>query len=150
MRIKILNYIIYGIITLNLVSCESKQKNGTESKTELNNNQSNKKQTDNIKASSDEKLELELENKREFLIVGKPTKFILKRKNYSKKISKISTKGGHMDLEYMKITADSGEFLITAGEEDLLVGEIEIRVTEKLENKNDSIHKFTVLVKETE
>ena len=58
MKKTILNYLLYGIITLDLASCRKK----TESQNEF------------ICSNGEKKVEMVLENNAEFLIIGKPTR----------------------------------------------------------------------------
>jgi hypothetical protein len=152
MKNKILNYIVFGIITLNfLISClnndTTKLKEGkeTESKTEVNKTTEN--QSEFVYSSTD-KVEIIIENDAEFLIVGKPTKIYLKKENIYKRLIKTSVKGENtVDLNNLIIDTSGLTLLITATKDNLLDGNVEIQLTERVENGEDYIHKLLVPVK---
>jgi len=138
MKIKILNYIVYGLITLTLANCgnksESKTDSGIETETELKSNF--------VYTESDKKVELILENNAEFLVLGKPTKAKFITENINDQRFAIFGTGlmiNKQDTEF--------RFIITPIEKNLVNGKLEIQVKESAENGKNFNHKFLIPVK---
>jgi len=125
MRIKVLNYIVFGIITLTLASC------------------GNKTQSDFVYSKADKKVEMILENNAEYLVVGKPTKANFVTENIDNQKFMVFGAG------IMVNQADKSgfRFTITPIEKTLVDGKLEIQVTERIENGENFTHKFLVPVK---
>jgi len=151
MKYKIQNYIICGIIILNLVSCgkktQTKSVNKIESKTELKNEKTKEKESEFTYSSADI-VKIILENDAEFLVVGEPTEIYLKKKNLYKRLSKFNVeRNKSIDLNGPNIDTSGLLFKLTATEENLLEGNIEILLTERTESGEDFIHKILIPVK---
>ncbi|PKQ46756.1 hypothetical protein [Confluentibacter flavum] len=125
MKIKVLNYIIYGIIMLTLASC------------------GNKTQSDFIYSKADKKVEMVLENNAEFLVVGQPTKAKFVTENIDNQKFLIFGPG----IMVNQADKDGFRFTITPIEKTLVDGKLEIQVTERIENGENFTHKFLVPVK---
>ncbi len=125
MKIRILNYIVCGIITLTLASC------------------GNKTQSDFVYSKADKKVEMVLENNEEYLVVGKPTKANFVTENIDNQKFIVFGPG------IMVNQADKSgfRFTITPIEKTLVNGKLEIQVTERIENGENFNHKFLVPVK---
>ncbi len=125
MKIKVLNYIFFGIITLTLASC------------------GNKTQSDFVYSKADKKIEMVLENDAEFLVVGKPTKANFETENINNQKLMIFGPG----IMVNQTNKDGFRFTITPIEKTLVNGKLEIQVTERIENGENFTHKFLVPVK---
>ena len=125
MKIKVLNYIFFGIITLTLASC------------------GNKTQSDFVYSKADKKIEMVLENDAEFLVVGKPTKANFETENINNQKLMIFGPG----IMVNQTDKDGFRFTITPIEKTLVNGKLEIQVTERIENGENFTHKFLVPVK---
>ena len=125
MKIKVLNYIICGIITLTLASC------------------GNKTQSDFVYSKADKKVEMVLENGSEFLVIGKPTKANFVTENIDNQKFMIFGPG----IMVNQADKDGFRFTITPIEKTLVNGKLEIQVTERIENGENFTHKFLVPVK---
>ena len=145
MRIKVLNYIFCGIITLNLASCgnktESKSEIRIDSKTELK--ADNKTQAEFVYSNADKKVEMVLENNEKFLVIGEPTRVNFETENINNQRFMIVGPG----IMQNQADKDGFRFTITPIEKTLVNGKLEIRVTERVENGEDFTHKFLVPVK---
>ena len=125
MKINILNYIVFGIITLTLASC------------------GNKTQSDFIYSNGDKKVEVVLENNAEFLVVGEPTRANFETKNIDNHNFMIYGPG----IMVNQSDQDGFRFTITPIEETLEKGKLEIRVIEKIETGENFSHTFLIPVK---
>jgi hypothetical protein len=125
MKIKVLNYIVYGVITLTLAGC------------------GNNTQSDFIYSKADKKVELVLENDAKFLVVGLPTKAKFETENINNQRFIIVGPGIMVNRD----EKDGFRFTITPIEETLVDGKIKIQVTENVENGENFTHTFLVLVK---
>jgi hypothetical protein len=147
MKIKVLNYIVCGIITVNLASCgnktESKFENGAESKTELKVGKNTETLSNFIYSSGDKKVEIVLENDAEYLVVGKPTRVNFNTVNINRQRFMISGPG----IMVNRADNDGFRFTITPIEKTLVDGKLEIRVTEGVEDGENFTHTFLVPVK---
>ncbi|MDZ4147309.1 MAG: hypothetical protein U1C58_03405 [Flavobacteriaceae bacterium] len=125
MKFKVLNYIVFGIITLTLASC------------------GNKTQSNFVYSKADKKVEMVLENNAEYLVVGKPTKANFVTENIDNQKFMVYGPG------IMVNQADKSgfRFTITPIEKTLVNGNLEIQVTERIENGENFTHKFLVPVK---
>jgi len=143
MKNKVLNYIICGIITLNLASCgnktESKTENGIDSETELK----IETQSEFVYSNAGKKVEMVLEDGAEFLVVGKPTKANFETENINNQRFMIVGPG----IMVNQADKDGFRFTITPIEKTLVDGKLEIQVTERAENGEIFTHKFLVSVK---
>lgn len=143
MKYKVLNHTFYGIITLILASCggksDSKSDNRIKPKAELNN--------EFVYTESDKRIELVFENNAKYLVVGKPAKMKLFTKNINPQKLMIYGPGIMVNPE----NNDGFRFIITPIEKTLVKGNLEIQITERIENGEDFTHLFLVPVKtETE
>ena len=149
MKINVLNYIVCGIITLTLASCgnktETKSENKSEPKTELKTDENIETHSDFIYSNDDKKVEMVLENGREFLVVGKPTRANFETENINNQRFMIVGPG----IMVNRGDKDGFRFTITPIEKTLVDGRLEIHVTERVENGEDFSHKFLVPVKTT-
>jgi len=127
MKVKVLNYIFFAIITLNLASCGNK----TENRTEF------------VYSNVDKRVELILENDAEFLVVGQPTKANFETENINNQMFMIVGPG----IIVNQADKDGFRFTITPIEKTLVDGKLEIRVTEGVENGENFTHTFIVPVK---
>ena len=147
MKIKVLNYIFCGIITLNLASCgnknESNSDNGISSETEYQSDKKTKTQTEFVYSNADKKVEMVLENGAEFLVVGEPTRANFETENINNQRFMIVGPG----IMVNQADKDGFRFTITPIEKTLVDGKLEIRVTERVENGEDFTHMFLVPVK---
>jgi|TARA_R110002110_G_scaffold414576_1_gene645005 hypothetical protein len=147
MKIKVLNYIFCGIITLNLASCgnknESKSENGINSETEYKSDNKTETQSDFVYSKADKKVEMVLENSAEFLVVGVPTRANFETENINNQRFMIVGPG----IMVNQADKDGFRFTITPIEKTLVDGKLEIRVTERVENGEDFTHKFLVPAK---
>jgi len=125
MKIKVLNYIVCGIITLTLASC------------------GNKTQSDFVYSKADKKVEMILENNAEFLVVGKPTKANFVTENIDNQKFLIFGPG----IMVNQADKDGFRFTITPIEKTLVDGKLKIQVTENIENGENFTHTFLVPVK---
>ncbi len=125
MRIKVFNYIVFGIITLTLASC------------------GNKTQSDFVYSRSDKKVEMVLENNAEYLVVGKPTKANFVTENIDNQKFMVFGAG----IMVNQSDKSGFRFTITPIEKTLVDGKLEIQVTERIENGENFTHKFLVPVK---
>ena len=125
MKIKILNYIVCGIISLTLASC------------------GNKTHSDFVYSKADKKVEMVLENNVGFLVVGQPTRVNFETENVNNQRFMIVGPG----IMQNRADKDGFRFTITPIENTLVNGKLEIRVTERVENGEDFTHKFLVPVK---
>lgn len=139
MKIKFLNYIFFGIITLNLASCvnenESNSNSRISSETEY--------QSKFVYSDADKKVEMVLENGAEFLVVGKPTRANFETENINNQRFMIVGPG----IMVNQANKDGFRFTITPIENTLVDGKLEVRVTELVENGENFTHKFLVPVK---
>jgi hypothetical protein len=147
MRIKVLNYIFCGIITLNLASCgnktETKSEIGIDPETELKADNKAETQSEFIYSNADKKVEMVLENDAEFLVAGKPTKVNFETENINNQKFMVVGPGIMMN----RADKDGFRFTITPIEKTLVDGKLEIRVTELVENGENFTHTFLVPVK---
>jgi len=125
MKIRILNYIVFGIITLTLASC------------------GNKTQSDFVYSKADKKVEMVLENNAEYLVVGKPTKANFVTENIDNHKFLIFGPG----IMVNQADKDGFRFTITPIEKTLVDGKLKIQVTENVENGENFTHTFLVPVK---
>ena len=125
MKNKVLNYIIYGIITLTLAGC------------------GNKTQSDFVYSKADKKVELVLENNAEFLVVGVPTKAKFKTENINDQRFIIVGPGIMVNRD----DKDGFRFTIKPIEKTLVDGKLKIQVTENVENGENFTHDFLIPVK---
>ena len=107
----------------------------TENKTE--------NQSEFVYSNADKKVEMVLENDAEFLIVGKPTKANFETENIDNQKFMIFGPG----IMVNKADKDGFRFTITPIENTLVNGNLEIQVTERIENGENFTHKFLVPVK---
>jgi type IV pilus biogenesis protein CpaD/CtpE len=142
MKNKVLNYIVCGIITLTLAGCGNKSESKTDSeiktKTELNN--------EFVYVESDKKIELIFENNAKHLVIGKPTKTKFVTENINNQKLMIYGSG----IMVNSANNDGFRFIITPIEKTLVNGNLEIQITERVENGDNFTHKFLVPVKTTE
>ena len=136
MKNKFINYIVYGIIALNLISCGHKNKTEsyiqTESKAEF------------VYSNGDKKVEMVLDLGRDAeLVIGKPIKASFKTENID--IQKLIVFGPGIKVN--KTDKNEFQFTITPIEKTLINGKLEIQVTEQIENGENFTHKFLVPVK---
>lgn len=125
MKIKVLHYIVYGIITLTSASC------------------GNKTQSDFVYSKADKKVEMVLENGVEFLVVGQPTKANFVTENIDNQKFMIYGPG----IMRNRADNDGFRFIITPIEKTLVDGKLKIQVTEKVDNGENFTHTFLVPVK---
>lgn len=125
MKRKILNCILYGIISLTLISC------GKETKSEF------------VYSKADKKVEMVLENGVEFLVIGKPTKANFETENIDNQNFIVVGPG----IMVNRADKDGFRFTITPIGETLVNGKLEIRVFESTEDGENFSHKFFVPVK---
>ncbi len=125
MKNKVFNYIVCGIIILNLISC------------------GNKTESEFVYSSEDKKIEMILENNAEFLVVGKPTKVNFETENINNQRLMIVGPG----IMVNRADKDGFRFTITPIEKTLINGKLKIRVTESIENGENFTHTFLVPVK---
>lgn len=125
----ILNYIVYGLLTINLLGCMDK----TEQKTDF------------VYAESNKKIELIFENYESYLIIDKPTKARFITENINSQRLGIFGAGLAMNMT----DNDGFRFVITPNKNDLKDGKLEIKISERLENGKTFTHKFLVPVKAT-
>ena len=145
------NYILCGIITLNLSNCgkntDTKSETGTvlESKIEINKPIENS--TEFVYSSAD-KIEIIINNDAGFLVVGEPTEIYLKKENLYKRLSKVKVKKNkNLDLNGPEINVKGLKFKLTATEENLLDGNIEILLTERTDDGENFTHVLLIPVK---
>lgn len=141
MKNKYLSYIVCGLITLCVLGCDFSTK--TKIKTEYAIKTESK--VEFVYSNGDKKIEmiLELEKDAEFLVLGKPIKAYFKTENID--TQKFTVSGpGIMVKEGAK---DEFRYTIIPTERFLVDGELEIKVTEHIENEADFTHKFLVPVK---
>ncbi len=147
MKIKVLNYILCGIITLNLSSCgnknESNSDNRISSQVEYQSDKKTETQSEFVYSNADKKVEIVLENGAEFLVVGEPTRANFETENINNQRFMIVGPG----IMVNQADKDSFRFTITPIEKTLVDGKLEIRVTERVENGENFTHKFLVPVK---
>ena len=125
MKNQVLNYIVWGIITLTLTSCENKSK------------------SDFIYSKGNKKVQIVLEDSKEFLIVGQPTKAKFVTENIDNQNFMIFGPG----IKANESIKDGFRFTITPIEKTLVNGKLEIQVLERIENRDNFTHKFLVPVK---
>ncbi|WP_452232486.1 hypothetical protein [Lacinutrix sp. MEBiC02595] len=150
MKYKILIHLIYGLIYIILISCgnKSEAKTNNSTATEIESKGEDKNQLLLVESSENHEIEVFLENNAEFIIVGKPTVIYFKRKMLYKALNKVVVKHVKIDLmEDFKVHMHDANLSLTATEENLESGFIEIEITEKIKNEEDLIHKFNFPVK---
>ena len=149
MKNRTLNLIIYGIFTLILSSCgnktDKKVDTEIETQTELKTDTGSETDSDFVYSEGNKKVELILENGVKFLEVGKPTKADFPTENINDQRFMISGPG----IMVNRKDRDEFRFTIIPIEETLVNGNLEIDVTESLENGENFTHKFLVPVKST-
>ncbi len=147
MKNRILNYIFCGIFVLILSSCgnntKKKKDSGIDNKTELNADTKNEMKSDFVYSKGNKKVELILENGIKFLEVGKPTRADFLTENINDQRFMISGPG----IMVNRKDRDEFRFTITPIEKTLVNGNLEINVTESIENGENFTHKFLVPVK---
>ena len=147
MKIKVLNYIFCGIITLNLANCgnknESKSEKGINSETEYKADNKTETQSEFVYSKAGKKVEIVLENGAEFLVVGKPTKANFKTENIDNQRFMVVGPG----IMVNGADKDGFRFTITPIEKTLVDGKLEIQVTELIKDGENFSHKFFVTVK---
>lgn len=125
MKFKVLNYIVYGIITLTLACC------------------GNKTQSDFIYSKADKKVEMVLENGAKFLVVGQPTKANFVTENID--IQKFMIFGPGIMVN--QADKDGFRFTFIPIEKTLIDRKLKIKVTENVEKGENFTHTFLVPVK---
>jgi len=144
---KNLNLILYGIFTLILSSCVNKtdKKADTESRSEFKMDADKETESDFVYSKGNKKVELILENGVEFLEVGKPTRADFPTENINNQRFMINGPGIMVNTK----DRDKFRYTITPIEGTLVNGNLEINVTEIVENGDNFTHKFLVPVKNT-
>ena len=149
MKNRTLNLIFCGIFTLILSSCgnktDKKVDTEIETQTESKMNADSKTDSDFVYSKGNKKVELILENGVKFLEVGKPTRADFPTENINDQRFMISGPG----IMVNRKDRDEFRFTITPIEETLVNGNLEIDVTESVENGENFTHKFLVPVKST-
>lgn len=105
----------------------------------------NKPDTNNefVYKKNNKKIELILENNVNFLVVDQPTKTKFKTKNIDNQKLMVYGPGIMVNRE----SKDDFRFTITPIKETLVNGNLEIQITERIENGENFTHKFLVPVK---
>nr|WP_321248208.1 hypothetical protein [uncultured Psychroserpens sp.] len=147
MKMKVLSYMFYGIIVLNIMSCvnktESKSEITTHSETALKSNNTIKNQTEFVYSRGNKKVELIFENDAKFLVLGESTKVHFKTENINPKRFVIVGPGILIDQAGDK---DGIRCIITPVKKTLVDGNLEVRIREMVENGEHFTHKFLVPV----
>jgi len=151
MKYNIRNYILCVLITLNLSNCgkntDTKSETGTVSKSKIEINKSIENSTDFVYSSAD-KIEIIIKNDFGFLVVGEPTEIYLKKENLYKRLSNLKVqKNKSVDLNGPEINSKGLKFELTATEENLLDGNIEILLSERTDDGGNFTHKLLIPVK---
>jgi hypothetical protein len=149
MKNRTLKLIFCGIFTLILSSCgnktDKKVDTEIETQTELKMDADSETVSDFVYSKGNKKVELILENGVKFLEVGKPTRADFPTENINDQRFMISGPG----IMVNRKDRDKFRFTITPIEETLVNGNLEIDVTESVENGENFTHKFLVPVKST-
>lgn len=138
MKNQFLNHIIYGIVILTLTNCQNKTNTQTESYIQT------KSQSEFVYSKGDKKIEMILELGRDVeLVIGKPINANFKTENINKQNLMVFGPG----IKVNKTDKNGFRFTITPIEKNLVDGNLEIKVTERIENGDNFTHKFLVPVK---
>ena len=145
------NYILCGIIILNLSNCgkntDTKSETGTVPESKIEINKSIENSTEFVHSSAD-KIEIIINNDAGFLVVGEPTEIHLKKENLYKRLSNLKVeKNKSLDLNGPEINVKGLKFKLTATEENLLDGNIEILLTERTDDGENFTHVLLIPVK---
>ena len=147
MKNRTLNLILCGILTLILSSCgnnfNKKANTEIETQTELEMDADSESESDFVYSKGNKKVELILENGVKFLEVGKPTRADFPTENINDQRFMISGPGIMVNTK----NRDEFRFTITPIQGTLVDGNLEINVTENVENGENFTHKFLVPVK---
>tara|TARA_R110002012_G_C11398556_1_gene585436 strand:- start:140 stop:595 length:456 start_codon:yes stop_codon:yes gene_type:complete len=142
-----LNLILCGILTLILSSCgkntDKKANIVIETQTELEMDTGSESESDFVFSKGNKKVELILEHGVKFLEVGKPTRADFPTENINDQRFMISGPGIMVNTK----SRNEFRFTITPIESTLVNGNLEINVTESVENGENFTHKFLVPVK---
>ncbi|WP_458626401.1 hypothetical protein [Winogradskyella sp. PC D3.3] len=149
MKYNFRNYILCVLITLNLSNCgkNTNTKSETVSKSKIEINKSIENSTEFVYSSAD-KIEIIIKNDFGFLVVGEPTEIYLKKENLYKRLSNLKVeKNKSVDLNGPEINSKGLKFELTATEENLLDGNIEILLTERTDDGGNFTHELLIPVK---
>ena len=149
MKYNFRNYILCVLITLNLSNCRknTNTKSETVSKSKIEINKSIENSTEFVYSSAD-KIEIIIKNDFGFLVVGEPTEIYLKKENLYKRLSNLKVeKNKSVDLNGPEINSKGLKFELTATEENLLDGNIEILLTERTDDGGNFTHELLIPVK---
>ena len=146
MEKRTLNLIFYAIFILILSSCgnnsERKKVNRNDNQTEQKSDNQKKPASDYVYSEGNKKVELILENGVKYLEVGKPTRADFPTENINDQRFMISGPG----IMVNRTNRNEFRFTITPIKETLVNGNLEINVTESVDNGENFTHKFLVPV----
>ena len=147
MKNRILNLILCGFFIVISSSCgnntDKKADTEIETQTELKMDANSETESDFVYSKGNKKVELILENGVKFLEVGKPTRADFPTENINDQRFMISGPGIMVNTK----NRDEFRFTITPIESTLVNGNLEINVTESVEDGENFTHKFLVPVK---
>lgn len=147
MKNRILNVMLCGLFIVISSSCDTNTDKKTdtemESQTEVKMDANSQTESDFVYSKGNKKVELILENGVKFLEVGKPTRANFSTENINEQRFMVIGPG----IMVNRKNRDEFRFTITPIESTLVNGNLEINVTESVEDGENFTHKFLVPVK---